>query len=177
MGWSQRELARRSGTAQPSISDIESGTRDTTVATLGEILRAADFAVVAVPTVRPSVADWAMRLRDLVRRDPGAIEKSLVQLVDDLASSEPATRVALCVTPPPGTTEEGLDAVLAALVEHLLAAAGLPVPLWVHGPGRTSAAAWDLVDLPGLREPARLESPEPFRRRNVFVPAGFLASA
>lgn len=176
VGWSQRELSRRSGVAQPSISDIESGQRDTTVATLGRILKAAHYIVVAVPTLHPTVADWAARLATLLRSDPGAVEKSLVQIADDLLAVDPATRVALCVTPPPPTGDSAIDAVLAGLVEFLLSRARLPVPSWVDDPARRAATAWDLVDIPGLQQFARETTPEPFRRRNVFVPAEFLES-
>lgn len=176
-GWSQRELARRSGVAQPSISDIESGVRDTSVGKIGRLLHAAGYTLVAVPTVRPSVAEWALRLARLLRDDPGAVEKSLVQLADDLASVDAATRVALCAAPPPPTSNRAIDAVMAALVEHVLVTDRLPVPAWVHQPARSVDTPWDLVDLPGLRDEARRTTPEPFRRRNVFVPADFLASA
>lgn len=177
LGWSQRALARRCGVAQPSISDIESGERDTTVGKLGQILRSVDYAVIAVPSARPTVVEWAVRLKTLVRDDPGAIEKSLVQIFDDLAAVEPATRVALCVSPPPPIGDEALDAVLAALVDHVLSDAGLPLPTWVNDTARRAEVAWDLVDIPGLRELARQTTPEAFRRRNVFIPADFLASA
>ena len=119
LGWSQRDLARRCGVAQPSISDIESGDRDTTVATLGRILKATHFSLVGVPTSLPTIADWAARLAKLLRDDPGGVEKSLVQIADDLAAVDPATRVALCITPPPPTGAGALDGVLAGLVEFL----------------------------------------------------------
>ena len=176
LGWSQRDLARRCAVAQPSISDIESGDRDTTVATIGRILKAAQYSLVAVPTSRPAIADWAVRLAKLLHDDPGGIEKSLVQIADDLAAVDPATRVALCITPPASTGDRALDGVLAGLVEFLLSSAKLPVPCWVDDPHRRSPTAWDLVTIPGLRELAREATPEPFRRRNVFVPADFLLS-
>ena len=175
-GWSQRELARRSGIAQPSISDIESGDRDTTVAKLGQILRAADYAVIAIPSSRPTIAEWAVRLTSLLRRDPGAIEKSLVQIADDLSAADGATRVALCLTPPAPTKNSTLDAVLAALVDHVLSRDGLPRPKWVLEPTRISEHAWDVVTVPRLQEAARATTPEPFRRRNVFIPADFFES-
>jgi len=177
LGWSQRDLARRCGVAQPSISDIESGDRDTTVDTLGRILKGAQYSVIGVPTSRPALADWAVRLAQLLRDDPGGVEKTFVQIADDLAAVDPATRVALCITPPQPTGDRAVDGVLAGLVEFLLSRAGLPVPSWVDDSNRRSPEAWDLVDILGLRELAREQTPEPFRRRNVFVPADFLLSA
>lgn len=143
---------------------------------LSQILRSAQYTVVAVPTTRPTVADWAVRLARLVRTDPGAVEKSLVQLADDLATVESATRVALCVTPPPPTGSTILDAALAGIVEHLLTRDGLPAPSWVDDPNRIAERAWDLVDIPALRDLARASTPEPLRRRNVFIPADFFSS-
>jgi transcriptional regulator with XRE-family HTH domain len=176
VGRSQRDLARRSRVAQPSISDIESGDRDTTVGKLSQILRAVDYSVVAVPTTRPTIADWAVRLAGLVRTDPGGIEKSLVQITDDLSAVEPATRVALCVTPPPPIGSTALDAALAGIVDHVLTRQGLPTPSWVDDPSRVAEPAWDLIDAPALRDAARDATPEPLRRRNVFIPADFFSS-
>lgn len=176
VGWSQRELARRSGVAQPSLSDIESGGRDTTVGKLEQVLRAAGTSIVAVPSVVPSIAVWAERLRVLNISDPRGIEKALVQIADDLRSVDGATRVALCVTPPASTNVRWLDAVLAALVEHSLSRDRLPIPSWVAEPGRTAEEPWDLITIPGLQQAARAATPDEFRRRNVFVPADFLAS-
>lgn len=48
-GWSQRELARRAGVAQPVIARTESGAADVRVATLDALVRACGFEL----TVRP----------------------------------------------------------------------------------------------------------------------------
>jgi hypothetical protein len=66
--------------------------------------------------------------------------------------------------------------VLAALVDYSLTEDRPPVPSWVADPWRTAEEPWDLVRVPALREAARATTPDEFRRRNVFVPAGFLAS-
>lgn len=176
VGWTQRELAQRSGVAQPSLSDIESGVRDTTVSKLEGVLRAAGSSLVAVPSVVPSVATRAGRLAVLATADPGGIEKGLVQVADDLRSVDGATRVALCVTPPASTGLRWLDAVLAAIVDYSLTEDHLPVPSWVAEPRRIAEEPWDLITIPALQEAARASTPDEFRRRNVFVPADFLAS-
>lgn len=174
--WSQRELARRCGVAQPSISDIESGERDTTVGKLEQILRPAGYRLVAIPTTRPTVADWAASLRGTGADSSGVVRKSLVQISDDLAAARPTTCIALCLTPPAPTGDRRIDAALAALVETALTARHLPVPDWVDEPGRRTDVAWDLVSHPKLRDRARASTPEPFRRRNVFVPDEFFES-
>lgn len=175
-GWSQRELARRCGVAQPSLSDIESGERDTTVAKLEQILRATGHRLVALPTTRPTVAEWVPALRDITERDPGALEKCFVQIADDLTDADDPISVALASEPPASTGSSTVDAVLAALVEHLFERRDLPVPAWTEDPTRVSAEPWDLVTVEGLRALARAKTPEPFRRRNVFVPGDLFES-
>ncbi|HMQ25594.1 MAG TPA: helix-turn-helix transcriptional regulator [Acidimicrobiales bacterium] len=175
-GWSQRELARRCGVAQPSLSDIESGDRDTTVAKLEQILHATGHRLVSLPTTRPTVAEWAPALRDLASEDPGALEKCFVQIADDLTAADDTVSVALASEPPAATGSSTVDAVLAALVEHLFERRGLPIPGWTEDPRRVSAEPWDLITVDALRALARADTPEPFRRRNVFVPSDLFES-
>jgi len=175
-GWSQRELARRCGVAQPSISDIESGERDTTVDKLEQILRPAGYRLVAIPTTRPTVAEWAASLRGVGADSSGVVRKSLVQISDDLGRATPTACYVLCATPPAPTGDRRVDAALAALVEHALVERGLETPPWIDEPGRTSDVVWDVVPHPRLRDRARATTPDPFRRRNVYVPAEFFES-
>ncbi len=175
-GWSQRELARRCGVAQPSLSDIETGDRDTTVAKLEQILRATGHRLVSIPTTRPTVAEWALALREAVADDPGALEKCFVQIADDLRSADDGTCLALVAERPARTHAPPVDAVLAALVEHVLGQRKLPVPDWVYEAERASDEPWDLIKVEGLRALARAATPEPFRRRNVFVPSDLFES-
>lgn len=174
-GWSQRELARRCGVAQPSLSDIESGDRDTTVAKLEQILRATGHRLVALPTTRPTVAEWALALRD-ESAGPAVVNKSLIQVSDDLRAAPSTVAVALAATAPEPTNDERVDAALAAIVEHSLSERNLPVPAWVDEPSRCSSVEWDLVDHPDLRLRARATVPRAFARRNVYIPREFFES-
>lgn len=162
--------------AQPSLSDIESGDRDTTVAKLEQILHATGHRLVSLPTTRPTVAEWADALGHIATRDPGALEKCFVQIADDLTAADGPVSVALASEPPPATGSSTVDAVLAALVEYLFERRGLPVPDWTDDPRRVSAEPWDLITVEGLRALARAETPEPFRRRNVFLPSDLFES-
>lgn len=162
--------------AQPSLSDIESGDRDTTVAKLEQILHATGHRLVSLPTTRPTVAEWAPALRDLASEDPGALEKCFVQIADDLTAADDTVSVALASEPPAATGSSSVDAVLAALVEHLFERRGLPIPGWTEDPRRVSAEPWDLISVEALRALARADTPEPFRRRNVFVPSDLFQS-
>ncbi|MEO7556087.1 MAG: helix-turn-helix transcriptional regulator [Acidimicrobiales bacterium] len=175
-GLSQRDLAAATGIAQPTIAIIETTGRDTTIDHLDELLRALGHSVASLPTILPSVGDWAATLRRDRVLDPGAIRTVLVQMADDLATVDPATRVALCAASPGRTGDRTVDALLAGLVEHLLREDDLPVPLWVDDADRIAETEWDFVTNAALVGLARANTPEPFRRRNVFVPAEALES-
>lgn len=58
-GLSQSELALRSGIAGSSLSLIEHGKREPTVATLESLLRATRHTVITIPTVRADAAHIA----------------------------------------------------------------------------------------------------------------------
>ncbi|MBL8776485.1 MAG: helix-turn-helix transcriptional regulator [Acidimicrobiales bacterium] len=174
-GWSQRELARRCGVAQPSLSDIETGDRDTTVAKLEQILRATGHRLVSIPTTRPTVAEWALALRDEADR-PAVVNKSLVEFSNDLRGAEPTTAIALTIAAPETTNDQRVDAALAAIVDHSLVQRGLPTPTWVDEPSRFSSVEWDLIEHPDLRLAARATVPRAFARRNVYIPREFFDS-
>lgn len=174
-GWSQRELARRCGVAQPSLSDIESGDRDTTVAKLEQILHATGHRLVSLPTTRPTVAEWADALRE-DRHRPAVLKKSLVQVSDDLRAVPPAVAIALSSAAPASTDDERVDAALAAIVDDSLTRRDLPPPAWVDDPHRVSSVEWDLIEHPDLRQLARASVPHAFARRNVFIPREFFES-
>lgn len=173
---SQRALSGRSGTGQPTIARIESGVEDATVTRLNSILASIDAQVALLPSRVPTVADWAPDLVSLAAHDPAGVPKTLVVISDGLRAVDPAVRVALCVTPPRRTGVAHVDALVAALVEWTLGRDGLPVPAWVedHGPGPEEP--WDLVDHDQVRDALRDRAPEPFARRNVFVPSEFFES-
>lgn len=175
-GLTQVELARRCGIAQPALSNIESGGRDTRVGKLNQILDAVGASLVVAPFSVPTVAEWAPRLAWLVEHDAGGIHNALVQISDDLSSLGPCERIAACVTPPQLTGVGPVDALLAALVEHRLAAESLPVPAWVDDPERCAPEPWDLITRPALVAIARRITPEAFSRRNVYVPEDLFQS-
>jgi transcriptional regulator with XRE-family HTH domain len=174
---SQRALSRQSGVGQPTIARIETGVEDATVTRLNSILAGVDGQVALLPTRVPTVADWGPDLVYLAKFDPAGVPKTLVVISDSLRSVDPAVRVALCVTPPLKTGVPHVDALVAALVEWTLGRDGLPVPAWVEFHSAGPEEPWDLVDLDEVRDDLRVRAPEPFARRNVFVPAEFFESA
>ncbi|RZS39123.1 hypothetical protein EV193_104336 [Herbihabitans rhizosphaerae] len=78
---------------------------------------------------------------------------------------------AMWETEPPATGHAGVDASFAALAEYLADRDGWAAPEWSNDPARVAEPPWYVTDLPRQRERADVESPEPFRRRGVFITA------
>lgn len=79
-GLTQRELARRTGVAQPTIARIEAGVADPRVGTLERLLAACGRSLQA--TVRPGTGVDRSQLRELLRLSP---RQRLDLLRDDVA--------------------------------------------------------------------------------------------
>jgi transcriptional regulator with XRE-family HTH domain len=175
-GISQRALARVARVPQPNLSEIESGSADVTVDRLNRILGAVGEQVVVLPTTAPTVTEAASSIgAHLTAGDEGGARIELVRFADRLAGVAADVRVALCVSRPPTTGDLRFDAALAATIEYLLADRGLPVPSWARAAPAAPERLY-LVPNPAIRRQVEAETPEPFRRRNVFVPADFFAS-
>jgi hypothetical protein len=77
------------------------------------------------------------------------------------------------ISEPPGpvTTPEGKRwaAFCAAVVEELCLRASLPCPAWTHLPDYILEFPWFYSSLLSQREWLLATSPEPFKRRNIFI--------
>ncbi len=75
--------------------------------------------------------------------------------------------------PEPIQSEEfkDVDAYLAAVAEYLCREAGLSPPAWTEGPEYFLPKPWFAGGLENLKAILLVESPIPFRRRNLFVSA------
>ena len=97
-------------------------------------------------------------------------------LVQDWLRENP--RIPDC--PRPSSDDAQVLAVSAALVELFADRSGQPAPLWSGDIGPLAEPHY-LVRaarrMKRLRRMCEIESPPPLRRRNLFVPAGFLQSA
>lgn len=83
-------------------------------------------------------------------------------------------------TPPPETDDRRILAAAAAVVELLAQRAHQEPPAWTAAVGALPepffAVAW--AERPGFtRDLCLSESPEPFKRRNIFAPPNFLEMA
>ena len=142
-GLSQSELAARSGIAGSSLSLIENGKREPTVATLEALLLATRHTVVTVPTVRSDAARIASEISAaLVGSDEPLAFRRFLQLADNLAAERGATRVGLTLTEPLLTGSEHWDTAIAALCEYRLNADALPLPDWILGRVGSPDSRW-----------------------------------
>lgn len=176
-GLTQVELASRSGIAGSSLSLIEHGKREPTVATLDALLRAARHTVVAIPTVRSDAARIASEIAiALVESDGLSAYRRFLQLADNLAAESGATRVGLTLTEPSPTGSKQWDAAIAALCEYRLKADHLPVPKWILARKDDSGKPW-APHTSGYSIPAdSTKVPEEFLRRGILIEARTLES-
>ena len=84
--------------------------------------------------------------------------------------------------PPPlvaGARSDGpiVDALLAAVAEHLARRFNLTIPAWVYEPCRYLQKPFFALRGPSFRATLLLESPLEFRSRNLFVTANALSRA
>ena len=177
-GLTQIELASRSGIAGSSLSLIEHGKREPTVATLDTLLRATRHTVVTIPTVRSDAARIASEIATAVAdSDDAAAYRRFLQLADNLAAESGATRVGLTLTEPAPTGSEQWDAAIAALSEYRLNAGRLPVPKWIKArkghPDRPWAPHTSDYEIPT----DLTKVPRQFSRRGILVEAQTLESA
>lgn len=176
-GLTQSQLALRSGIAGSSLSLIEHGKREPTVATLEALLRATRHTIVTVPTVRSDAARIASEIGEAITRsDEVSAFRRFLQLADNLASERGATRVGLALSEPSPTGSERWDAAIAALCEYRLKAEALPVPDWVTKQVGHPDSPWTPrtsdYDIPA--DPTRV--PAEFLRRGILIEAETLES-
>lgn len=125
-------------------------------------MRPASLAAVAEQTLAGASFDLALRdFLDEARAQPGAAR----------ICAEPARLRERAAH------GDLMDAYLAATAESLAAELGLACPPWVDGEGRALRRPWFAVPWQGLRAVLLIESPAPFRARNLFVSANALSRA
>jgi transcriptional regulator with XRE-family HTH domain len=176
-GASQRELARVAAVGQPRIADIESGAHDTTVDRLDHLLAALGQRIAVLPTRSRPVCEAAVAIKDaLDRGDYASAWREIIQVGDDLARAEPATRVALTVTRPLPVGDPRFDALLAAVADHRLTSGRLPRPGWLDLPDYRLEEPWDVEVIPDLQVQARARTPRAIARHGIFLAAAQLES-
>ena len=103
----------------------------------------------------------------------GSWELWLFEFVDEFRRNPCRQRIAM---EPPAGCNDRLRCLFAATVEALCAERGLEVPAWC-ATVRPLPVPWFVAGMESLKASALVESPVPFRRRNIFVLGNFLARA
>jgi transcriptional regulator with XRE-family HTH domain len=177
LGLTQRDLADRSGIAQPSIAAFESERRDVTTHNLSRIAHGLGYQLTVLPAGYLTAIEAAEQVSETIQtQGPSQAEIHLLQLADDLAAAEPALRCALVATAPPLTKDQRFDAWLAGLVEYRLSQIGVTAPGWVNDPERLNPTEWVVGGISGLADLIRDRTPEPLRRRGVLISEDDLVS-
>ena len=176
-GITQRELARRTGSAQPRIAEVEAERTDARSSTIDRLLAATGHRLVVLPSRATTAAETAEAVQEALEHGhENTAFREVIQLSDDLAASQPAIRLALVAAPPATTGDERFDALIAGLVEYRLSVDAVPLPEWVAEPTRRATTSWFVDATPGTENLSRAHTPAPFSRRNVFLDATEFAS-
>ena len=177
-GLSQRALAQRAGLSFRGVQLLESPDHDARVSSLEHVARA-----FGLP--RSGVRRAVSRM---LLEPPGSLFCASIRILEDgerswrghLMDSVDAVRrsrsSAELETPPAPELPLRLRALLAGVAETLAAECGVGAPRWTNGVGPLDRP-WFVSGYENLKASALVESPVPFRSRNVFVLANFLDRA
>lgn len=127
-----------------------------------------------------TIREISQRWNDEIRQDLPLSMELIGDLLDDFRQrrATPAEKMELVAEPPVWFhTEQYADsnAYLAAVAETLCREAGLEPPSWTEAPLCYLSRPWFACGLETLKAILLVESPVPFRRRNLFVSANALS--
>lgn len=176
-GLTQSQVASRSGIAGSSLSLIEHGKREPTVATLDTLLRAVRHSVILIPTVRSDAANIAASIAKAVTAtDDASAFRYFIQLADNLAAESGTTRIGLTMTEPATTGSKQWNAAIAALCEFRLNQDRLTVPPWIIRRRKPLDSQWE-PHTSDYAIPVNIKKvPKEFLRRGVLIEAQTLES-
>lgn len=169
-GLSQRALAKECHVSQPAIARVESAVEQATLERLESWLRPLGSRITLVPFRTPTVYEVAEVIReDLNEGQLRHAFRAIIQLNDNFDAVDPATQVAIAITPPVPTGDARFDALIAGLVEYKLDRTHLPKPTWLSDIRFFLDTPWDVEELPQLQAEARALTPEQFVHHGVFI--------
>ena len=170
-GITQSKLAAQAHTQPSDVCRAEAGRTDISSDKLDDLLAAVDYGLYALPYTRPPLAAYALSLREALRDSPAVAYRIVLQFNNDLVGASAVERTVLCAAPAPTTGSDIHDVLLASLAEYRLSEVHAPIPSWIAEVGGLKEAWYVDSYAERHREETASQTPEPFRRRNAFVPA------
>jgi hypothetical protein len=110
---------------------------------------------------------------ELQTRGSRAAWRLVGEFLDDSRSAYDRELLLSCHERPEETGDSRVDALVAALAEHLCVERGLVAPGWTQE-SRESIPWWFVADHPGFVAMALAQSPASFAKRGVFITSGAL---
>ena len=177
-GLSQRVLAQRAGLSFRGVQLLESPEHDARLSSLERVVHAFGLPrssvrrAVAGVLLEPPGSLFCASLR-ILEDGEGSWRHHLMDCVDAVRRSRSAAELE---TPPAGELPERLRALMAGVAETLTAECCFSAPRWTSSIGPLDRP-WFVAGFESLKASALVESPMPFRSRNVFVLANFIERA
>ena len=175
---SQRALAQRAGLSFRGMQLLESPDHDARMSSLEHVVHALGLPrsgvrrAVSRVLLEPPDSLFCASLR-ILEDGERSWRRHLMDCVDAVRRSRSAAELE---TPPAAELPERLRALLAGVAESLAAECGAGAPQWTSHIGPLDRP-WFVSGYESLKAAALVESPAPFRSRNVFVLANFLDRA
>ena len=175
---SQRALARRAGLSFRGMQLLEAPDHDPRLSSLEHVVQALGLPRNSIARAISGILEeppdslFCASLR-ILEDGEQSWRRHLLDCVDAVRRSGTA---AALETPPAVELPAKLRALTAAIAETLAAECETGAPRWTSGVGPLDRP-WFVSGYESLKASALLESPVPFRSRNVFVLANFLERA
>ena len=175
---SQRALARRAGLSFRGMQLLEAPGHDPRLSSLEHVAEALGLPRSSVSRAvsgvlqEPPESLFCASLR-ILEDGERSWRRHLMDCVDAVRRSGTAASLE---TPPAVELPARLQALMAGVAETLAAECETDAPRWTSSIGPLDHP-WFVSGYESLKTPALLESPVPFRSRNVFVLANFLERA
>ena len=175
---SQRKLAKKASISYKTLQLIESGHHNPRLATLEKISRVLGLSKGEIQrAIAASFFKKSDSIETISQRIAGEGEDSwkhwLFEFVDTFRHHP---TLSLVEAPPSSRVSLRIQCLLASTVEFLCVERKITPPWWCHGV-ETLPSPWFVSGSESLKAMALLESPLPFRKRNIFVLDNFLSRA